>query len=81
MISVIERVVIDQAPERVFDFLADLEHGDRWRTDVLEVRRVAETPDHVGDRYRERVRPLLRTRDGEVEVTAYRAPTLLSFGD
>src|SRR3712207_3878503 len=81
MISVIERVVIAQPPDRVFEFLADIEQGRRWRTDVLAVERVAATDVHVGDRYRERVRSFVRASEGELEITAYRPPTLLSFRD
>ena len=81
MLAVIESVVIDRPPGAVFAFLADLENSPRWRTDVIAIERANEAPGHVGDRYREHLRPLLRRRAGELEVTGYRPARWLSFRD
>lgn len=73
-------VTIARPPADVFAFILDGANNQLWRPDVLEISRVAGSPDGVGATYRQRLRgPGGRPIDGDYEITTCQPNTLLAF--
>lgn len=67
-------VVIDQPIERVFAFVADVEHMDRWVDGVTEPRLTSEGPVGVGSTFVSKYTYADKTHDIAYVVTAYDPP-------
>lgn len=71
-------IVIDRAPEQVFQFFADHANDPRWRPAVKEVDPIG--PTAVGTRIHQVVQgPGGRGIPADIEVTACDAPTRYAF--
>jgi uncharacterized membrane protein len=71
-------VTINRPASEVFAFVAEGENAPRWRTGVLDIRRVS--GQGVGAVYRQGVRgPGGRRVAADYQVTAYQPDTLLAF--
>jgi len=64
-------LTLDQPPEQVFDFLADLPNEPTWNPECLSVEKVSPGPVGVGSTYRGRMRGV-----GQVmtELSAFERP-------
>jgi carbon monoxide dehydrogenase subunit G len=71
-------VTIQRPVETVFAFIADGEQGPRWRSGVLDIKRVS--GDGVGARYTQGVRgPLGRRISADYEITVYESNRRIEF--
>ena len=78
MPSASHSVTINRPASEVFAFVAEGENAPRWRTGVLDIRRVS--GQGVGAVYRQGVRgPGGRRVAADYQVTAYQPDTLLAF--
>jgi uncharacterized membrane protein len=71
-------VVVNRAPDDVFEFLANAENDPQWRKGVMDIQRVS--GEGVGARYRQGLKgPLGRRIATDIEITEYRPNELISF--
>ncbi len=71
-------VTIDRRVEDVFSFVADGETAPRWRSGVLDIKRIS--GEGVGARYAQRVRgPMRRRVAADYEVTAFESNRRIEF--
>ena len=78
MPSAANEIVIARPPEEVFNFLADPENDTRWRSGVLELKRVSGSG--VGARYAQAVKgPGGRRVPADIEITEFEPGRLIGF--
>lgn len=76
MIRVDKQTRLEQQPEDVFDFLADVRHEPAWNPDVLAVRLTSEGPVGEGTTFDEDVRG---NGHVTVRVVDFRRPEHITF--
>ena len=77
-LSASHRVRVNRSPADVFAFVADGENAPRWRSSVLDIRRVS--GEGVGSVYQQGLRgPGGRRVPADYEITAYQPDTLIAF--
>ena len=78
MASAERSIVIDRAPEEVFDFLAEGTNNRRWRESVIDIERTS--GEGLGSVYKQTLRgPGGRAVSGDYRVTEFERPSRLAF--
>jgi len=74
-----QRIEIDAPPEHVFAVLADPSKLAQWQTSTVEVRREADGPLRVGERFQEVHAAFGRQVESTVEVMEHEPPSTLAL--
>jgi uncharacterized membrane protein len=74
------QITINCPSTAVYTFLLDGMNNPRWRPTVVDIQRVAGTPDGVGARFKQGLKgPGGRRIDGDYEITEAEPNTLIRF--